>query len=107
MVESNALLKRRTPKGYRGFESLPHRARPANRKLHVGSVSGVKTRVYRAYMELCVRCVVVVVVVSGEDAQAPRSTALRTTNARPIVFDFMLLIRVRHVTRLLLNTRVM
>ncbi len=26
MVESNALLKRRTPKGYRGFESLPHRA---------------------------------------------------------------------------------
>ena len=26
MVESSALLKRRTPKGYRGFESLPHRA---------------------------------------------------------------------------------
>ena len=25
MVESSALLKRRTPKGYRGFESLPHR----------------------------------------------------------------------------------
>ena len=25
MVESNALLKRRSPKGYRGFESLPHR----------------------------------------------------------------------------------
>jgi cephalosporin hydroxylase len=27
VVESSALLKRRTPKGYRGFESLPHRAR--------------------------------------------------------------------------------
>jgi hypothetical protein len=26
VVESSALLKRRTPKGYRGFESLPHRA---------------------------------------------------------------------------------
>ena len=26
MVESSALLKRRTPKGYRGFESLPHRS---------------------------------------------------------------------------------
>ena len=26
MVESSALLKRRSPKGYRGFESLPHRA---------------------------------------------------------------------------------
>ena len=26
MVESNALLKRRSPKGYRGFESLPHRS---------------------------------------------------------------------------------
>ena len=25
MVESSALLKRRSPKGYRGFESLPHR----------------------------------------------------------------------------------
>ncbi len=25
MVESSALLKRRTSKGYRGFESLPHR----------------------------------------------------------------------------------
>jgi hypothetical protein len=25
VVESSALLKRRTPKGYRGFESLPHR----------------------------------------------------------------------------------
>ena len=25
MVESRALLKLRTPKGYRGFESLPHR----------------------------------------------------------------------------------
>ena len=25
MVESSALLKRRTPKGYPGFESLPHR----------------------------------------------------------------------------------
>ena len=25
MVESSALLKRRAPKGYRGFESLPHR----------------------------------------------------------------------------------
>ena len=25
MVESSALLKRHTPKGYRGFESLPHR----------------------------------------------------------------------------------
>ena len=29
MVESSALLKRRTPKGYRGFESLPHRFRAA------------------------------------------------------------------------------
>ena len=27
MVESSALLKRRSPKGYRGFESLPHRHR--------------------------------------------------------------------------------
>ena len=27
MVESSALLKRRSPKGYRGFESLPHRFR--------------------------------------------------------------------------------
>jgi hypothetical protein len=26
VVESSALLKRRTPKGYRGFESLPHRS---------------------------------------------------------------------------------
>jgi hypothetical protein len=26
VVESSALLKRRSPKGYRGFESLPHRA---------------------------------------------------------------------------------
>ena len=26
MVESSALLKRRSPKGYRGFESLPHRS---------------------------------------------------------------------------------
>jgi zinc ribbon protein len=25
VVESSALLKRRSPKGYRGFESLPHR----------------------------------------------------------------------------------
>jgi hypothetical protein len=25
VVESSALLKRRTSKGYRGFESLPHR----------------------------------------------------------------------------------
>ena len=28
MVESSALLKRRTPKGYPGFESLPHRSPP-------------------------------------------------------------------------------
>ena len=28
MVESSALLKRRSPKGYRGFESLPHRQLP-------------------------------------------------------------------------------
>ena len=27
MVESRALLKLRSPKGYRGFESLPHRHR--------------------------------------------------------------------------------
>ena len=35
MVESSALLKRRTSKGYRGFESLPHRQIPdsANRSL--------------------------------------------------------------------------
>ena len=35
MVESSALLKRRTPKGYRGFESLPHRHVPdlVNRRL--------------------------------------------------------------------------
>jgi hypothetical protein len=26
VVESSALLKRRSPKGYRGFESLPHRS---------------------------------------------------------------------------------
>jgi hypothetical protein len=28
VVESSALLKRRTSKGYRGFESLPHRFFP-------------------------------------------------------------------------------
>jgi hypothetical protein len=28
VVESSALLKRRSPKGYRGFESLPHRHSP-------------------------------------------------------------------------------
>lgn len=36
MVESSALLKRRTPKGYPGFESLPHR--------HSNSLNGVSSR---------------------------------------------------------------
>ncbi len=36
MVESSALLKRRSPKGYRGFESLPHRfsEKSGERELH-------------------------------------------------------------------------
>ena len=33
MVESSALLKRRSPKGYRGFESLPHRFPREKRRL--------------------------------------------------------------------------
>ena len=33
MVESSALLKRRSSKGYRGFESLPHRASARRLKL--------------------------------------------------------------------------
>jgi hypothetical protein len=45
VVESSALLKRRSPKGYRGFESLPHRVFlvlvlvivPANFQLKGGS----------------------------------------------------------------------
>ena len=40
MVESSALLKRRTPKGYRGFESLPHRFTREPGNEHVGQVHG-------------------------------------------------------------------
>jgi hypothetical protein len=36
VVESSALLKRRSPKGYRGFESLPHRFHRGKRRYPFG-----------------------------------------------------------------------
>ena len=43
MVESSALLKRRTPKGYRGFESLPHRhyRKDDGKRMHVEKIRKV------------------------------------------------------------------
>ncbi len=51
MVESSALLKRRSPKGYRGFESLPHRAsrevREVNNRARFGSLVGAQSLRYQ------------------------------------------------------------
>jgi hypothetical protein len=48
VVESSALLKRRTPKGYRGFESLPHRS-TRNEALTV-ELAIVTTRSYNNFV---------------------------------------------------------
>jgi hypothetical protein len=50
VVESSALLKRRTPKGYRGFESLPHRASSSGKKrVPDGIVRAAYTAAYLAF----------------------------------------------------------
>ena len=45
MVESSALLKRHTPKGYRGFESLPHRQVADSGQLLAFATSRARSRV--------------------------------------------------------------
>ena len=45
MVESNALLKRRSPKGYRGFESLP--LRQLANSLKTNQLTKREFRIYR------------------------------------------------------------
>jgi hypothetical protein len=43
VVESSALLKRRSPKGYRGFESLPHRVFQSQQKMR----TRIAVKIYR------------------------------------------------------------
>jgi hypothetical protein len=47
VVESSALLKRHTPKGYRGFESLPHRVL----RISGGAESGGREATWRTHAE--------------------------------------------------------
>ena len=42
MVESSALLKRRSSKGYRGFESLPHRHRSSDLRFSILNLASLR-----------------------------------------------------------------